>query len=65
MYVCICHGITDRQIREALDQGANSLGEVQMRVPVGGCCGRCLPTAQEVVEEHLEGAAQISCCRAA
>jgi bacterioferritin-associated ferredoxin len=21
-------------------------------VPVGGCCGRCLPTAQEVIDEH-------------
>ncbi len=53
MYVCICHGITDRQIRETLDRGATSLSDVQMQVPVGGCCGRCLPTAQEVVQEHL------------
>ncbi len=53
MYVCICHGITDNQIREALDRGAASLSDVQAHVPVGGCCGRCLPTAQAVVEEHL------------
>ena len=62
MYVCICHGITDHQIRETLDRGAASLGEVQMQVPVGGCCGRCLPTAQEVVDEHQ--AKQNSCKRA-
>lgn len=54
MYVCICHGITDRQIRETMDRGAASLTEVQMQVPVGGCCGRCLPTAHEVVEQHLQ-----------
>lgn len=62
MYVCICHGITDRQIRDTLDGGAASLGEVQMQVPVGGCCGRCLPTAQEVIDEHQ--AKKSSCQRA-
>ncbi len=61
MYVCICHGITDRQIRETLDRGAASLGEVQMQVPVGGCCGRCLRTAQEVIQQHQ--AQQSSCCK--
>lgn len=54
MYVCICQGITDRQIRETLERGAESLCEVQLQVPVGACCGRCLPTAQEVVDEHRE-----------
>ena len=52
MYVCICHGITDRQVRETLDSGAASLSEVQLKVPVGGCCGRCLPTAQQIVDDH-------------
>ena len=54
MYVCICHGITDRQIRDTVDRGAASLSDVQMQVPVGGCCGRCLPAAAEVVEQHLQ-----------
>ena len=53
MYVCICHGITDRQIREAVDRGAGCISDVQLQVPVGGCCGRCLPTAEDVVKERL------------
>lgn len=65
MYVCICHGITDHQIRDTLDRGAASLTEVQMQVPVGGCCGRCLPTAQEVVEQHLTAQPMRTACRAA
>jgi bacterioferritin-associated ferredoxin len=52
MYICLCHGITDRQIRRAVEQGACSLGEVQMQLPVGGCCGRCEPAARELIEEH-------------
>lgn len=55
MYVCLCHGITERQIREALDAGATSLGDVQRRLPVGSRCGQCLDTAREVIGEHSEG----------
>jgi bacterioferritin-associated ferredoxin len=52
MYVCICHGITDRQICRAVDQGARTLGEVQMQLPVGGCCGRCTETARALIRDH-------------
>jgi bacterioferritin-associated ferredoxin len=55
MYVCICHGITDRQICRAVDQGASSLTEVQMQLPVGGCCGRCVDTARAIIREHQCG----------
>lgn len=51
MYVCICHAITDREIREVVNRGANSLPDVQQHVPVAGCCGRCQDTAQQIVEE--------------
>jgi bacterioferritin-associated ferredoxin len=52
MYVCICHGITDRQICRAVDQGARTLGDVQMQLPVGGCCGRCVDVARAVIRDH-------------
>ncbi|HEY3731183.1 MAG TPA: (2Fe-2S)-binding protein [Steroidobacteraceae bacterium] len=51
MYVCICHGITERQIQRAVEHGARSLGEVQMHLPVAGCCGRCEDCAREVIRE--------------
>lgn len=52
MYICICHQITDRQIRRALEQGASTLGEVQLQLPVGGCCGRCVESAQTLIAEQ-------------
>lgn len=53
MYVCVCHAVSDRQIREVVDNGARSLFEVQCQLPVGSCCGRCQDTASQVVSEHL------------
>lgn len=56
MYICLCHAISDRQIREVVDQGADSLFEVQLRLPVASCCGRCEESAREVIETHIESA---------
>ncbi len=54
MYVCVCHAVTDRAIRDEVERGANSLFDVQCRLPVGGCCGRCEDTAQQVIDEHRQ-----------
>jgi bacterioferritin-associated ferredoxin len=54
MYVCVCHAVTDKDIRKAVDRGARSLFEVQNQLPVGSCCGACNETAQAVVEEYLD-----------
>lgn len=54
MYVCVCHAVTDRAIREAVDGGATCLYDVQCRLAVASCCGRCEDTARQVVDEHLE-----------
>jgi len=56
MYVCLCNGISDRQIREVVDRGAGSLCEVQAYLPVANCCGRCEETAQQVIDGHIESA---------
>lgn len=53
MYVCVCTAVTDRQIRDAVDQGARSLEQVQCMVPVGSCCGRCEEAAREVIDEQI------------
>lgn len=51
MYVCICNGVTDRQIREAAEAGCASLPELTMRTGVGATCGTCLVLAGEILEE--------------
>lgn len=54
MYICICHQITDRQILHAVKQGAGSLGELQLQLPVGACCGRCVESAEALIVEQRD-----------
>ena len=41
VYVCICNGITDRQIREVAAAGCRSVAELTMRTGAGAGCGSC------------------------
>lgn len=52
MYVCICNGVTDRQIREAAASGVRSVAELTMRTGCGATCGTCLETAAGILDAH-------------
>jgi bacterioferritin-associated ferredoxin len=54
MYVCLCNGISDRQIREVVDRGAHSLKDVRCYLPVAECCGRCEELAEEIIETQRQ-----------
>ncbi len=51
MYVCLCKGITDGQIREAVQQGCDSLRDLRRELGVGGQCGKCARDAREVLRD--------------
>lgn len=51
MYVCICKGITDRQIRSAVADGAGNLSQVSRELGVASQCGKCACLAKDVIQE--------------
>ncbi|WP_372987636.1 bacterioferritin-associated ferredoxin [Marinobacter sp.] len=51
MYVCLCHGVTDREIREAAENGVSSMRQLGKELGVGTQCGRCASTAREILRE--------------
>jgi len=51
MYVCLCHGVTDRAIREAAENGVSSMRQLGKELGVGTQCGRCASTAREILRE--------------
>jgi bacterioferritin-associated ferredoxin len=54
MIVCICRGITERDVTKAVQCGARTLDDVARRCDgAGQDCGSCLA----YLENHLEGVA--------
>jgi len=50
MYVCICKGITDSQIRTAVQQGAESVRDLYRDQSLGSQCGKCVSAARSVIQ---------------
>ena len=53
MIVCVCHRVSDRDIRQAVQGGTVSFDALQSQLRVGTCCGRCQDCAHEVFEAAL------------
>lgn len=49
MIVCHCHGVTDREVRAAVREGACRVAEVARRCRAGTSCGGCAPLVAEIV----------------
>ena len=58
MYICLCQGVTDRDIKASIEAGAVSLSEVQATLPVALNCGSCRNSAQALIDEVLDEKAQ-------
>lgn len=58
MYVCLCNGYRDTEIREIAESGVRCAREVYLTLGNGPCCGTCLDCAQDIVDSvHGGGAA--------
>ena len=53
MYVCLCRGITDQDIKDAISNGAESYREVRELLDLGTCCGRCAPEAKMIISDEI------------
>ena len=53
MYVCVCKGVTENVIREAVDQGAERMRDLKAGLGVTAQCGICAYHAKEVLEQAL------------
>ncbi|MGB5102071.1 MAG: (2Fe-2S)-binding protein [Steroidobacteraceae bacterium] len=56
MYVCVCHGISDQRLTQAIQEGARSFEQLQACTGVATCCGACEPCARQVLDERLDSA---------
>jgi bacterioferritin-associated ferredoxin len=60
MIVCVCNNISDREIRQAVELGINSMSDLYKELGVGTCCGKCVSYAREILHEQLESQTTIT-----
>ena len=53
MYICICKGVTDSQIKQVVDEGASSMRDVCDQLDVCRQCGKCAAQTKSVITERL------------
>ncbi|MEX0923468.1 MAG: (2Fe-2S)-binding protein [Rhodovibrionaceae bacterium] len=54
MYVCICNGYRESELRTVAREGAATAEDAYLSLGDGPCCGRCIPFAQEVVDSERQ-----------
>lgn len=64
MYVCMCNGYRDADLREVARTGISSAEEAYFALGRGPSCGNCLDCAQRIIDQvRLEFAAPTSSAR--
>jgi bacterioferritin-associated ferredoxin len=49
MYVCLCHGFTDRQVRAIATGADGSTARAYRALGVRPQCGKCVPMVREIL----------------
>lgn len=52
MYVCVCEGVTDKQIKKAIERGATSIRQLRSELGITRQCGECGRCTKAILNEH-------------
>ncbi|OIQ22857.1 MAG: bacterioferritin [Vibrio sp. MedPE-SWchi] len=54
MYVCLCHGISDKKIKKlVIEEGVSDIRGIKKCTALGSQCGKCVRPAKEIIDETL------------
>ncbi len=53
MIVCVCHGVNEKAIHQAVADGACTMSDLACYTGVATCCGKCSDCAKSVLDEAL------------
>ena len=52
MYVCLCHGVSDKKIKQlALEEGIADIRGIKKCTALGSQCGKCVRQAKLILNE--------------
>tara|TARA_B100000700_G_scaffold47674_1_gene50231 strand:- start:7091 stop:7285 length:195 start_codon:yes stop_codon:yes gene_type:complete len=53
VYICLCHGVSDKKIEQAIDDGARSMRDLTKELKVGSQCGKCCNCTKKILNQKL------------
>ena len=54
MYVCLCHAISDKTVREIVRRyQPKSIQQLRQIMPVGKQCGKCIRNVRAIMNEEM------------
>ncbi len=56
MIVCLCHAVSDREVREHVQGGCRTVGQVGRACGAGTDCGQCVGVLRRMVREGAPAA---------
>ena len=54
MYVCLCHAVTDADIKRSVEAGNRTLRQVSRDLKVGTGCGTCVDCARSLIKDLVK-----------
>ena len=52
MYICICNQVTETQLRNEIDRGAETVRQLRENTGVTTQCGKCANCVKACIKEH-------------
>lgn len=60
MIICVCEGVSDRRVREAVESGVSNLEGLRRHCRAGGDCGRCRADLRRMLRSQRDTRQQAS-----
>jgi bacterioferritin-associated ferredoxin len=54
MFACICHAVTEDQVKDAIDLGATTVDAVATVTQAGTGCGGCQEYIEDLIDERCQ-----------
>jgi len=51
MIVCVCHNISENQVKSAIRNGLDSMHLLRENLAIGTCCGKCKSCTKKILRE--------------
>jgi bacterioferritin-associated ferredoxin len=54
MYICVCKAVTDKQIKQAINNGVCTRRQLYQCTGAGDVCGKCNRDIRQILDENRQ-----------